>query len=75
LRGALTQLRTHPNGLQITFSADDLPPNLPAAVEAATYRITMEAATNVIKHAQAQHCWITLQIVAHPAANANHHRR
>lgn len=66
LRGALTQLRTHPNGLQITFSADDLPSSLPAAVEAATYRITMEAVTNVIKHAQAQHCWITLQCIAHP---------
>jgi signal transduction histidine kinase len=61
LRSALSQLRTHPNGLQITFSADDLPANLPAAVEAATYRITMEAATNVIKHAHAEHCWIMLQ--------------
>lgn len=66
LRGALAQLRTHPNGLQITFSAHDLPPSLPAAVEAATYRITMEAVTNVIKHAQARHCWITLQSIAHP---------
>lgn len=66
LRGALAQLRTHPNSLQITFSADALPPNLPAAVEAATYRITMEAVTNVIKHAQARHCWITLQSIAHP---------
>lgn len=66
LRGALAQLRTHPNGLQITFSANKLPPGLPAAVEAATYRITMEAATNVIRHAQAEHCWITLQIIAFP---------
>ncbi len=66
LRGALTQLRTHPNGLQITFSAANLPERLPAAVEAATYRITMEAATNVIKHAQARHCWVTLQIIAYP---------
>lgn len=66
LRGALAQLRTHPNGLQITFSADDLPSSLPAAVEAASYRITMEAVTNVIKHAQAQHCWITLQSAARP---------
>jgi signal transduction histidine kinase len=66
LRGALTQLRTHPNGLQIIFSADDLPRNLPAAVEVATYRITMEAVTNVIKHAHAQHCWITLQSAARP---------
>ena len=68
LRGALTQLRTHPNGLQIAFSADNLPSSLPAAVEAATYRITMEAVTNVIKHAQAQHCWITLQTTIYPSA-------
>lgn len=66
LRGALTQLNIHSQNLHITLSADDLPPNLPAAVEAATYRITMEAATNVIKHAQSRHCWITLQIVKYP---------
>jgi signal transduction histidine kinase len=63
LRGALSPLRTHPDGLQITLSSNILPTNLPAAVEVATYRITMEAVTNVIKHAQAQNCWITLQIV------------
>lgn len=66
LRGALTQLRTHPDDLQILLSGDDSLPNLPAAVEAATYRIVMEAVTNVIKHARAQHCWITLQSAAHP---------
>lgn len=66
LRGALAQLRAHPKGLQIAFLAGDLPEYLPAAIEAATYRITMEAATNVIKHAQAQHCWITLQSTVHP---------
>ena len=66
LRGVLIQLNIHSNDLHITLSDDDLPPSLPAAVEAATYRITMEAATNVIKHAQARHCWITLQCIAHP---------
>lgn len=66
LHGALSQLRTHPDGLQIIYSAHGLPPNLPAAVEAASYRIALEAVTNVVKHAQAQHCWITLQIVPHP---------
>lgn len=65
LRSALAQIGTHPNSLQITLTADLLP-SLPAAVEAATYRITMEAVTNVIKHAQARHCWITLQRIAHP---------
>jgi len=35
----------------------ELPP-LPAAVELAAYRITMEAVTNVIRHARAEHCHI-----------------
>ncbi|MCB9455140.1 MAG: sensor histidine kinase [Anaerolineaceae bacterium] len=67
LRSALTQLKTHPNGLQITLSAENLPHALPAAVEAASYRIIMEATTNVVKHARAHHCWITLQIDSRPA--------
>lgn len=66
LRGALTQLNGHSSDLHITLSVDDLPSSLPAAVEVATYRITMEAATNVIKHARARHCWITLQSITHP---------
>jgi signal transduction histidine kinase len=33
-------------------------PSLSAAVEVAAYRIILEALTNVIRHAQAQHCWI-----------------
>ena len=36
-------------------------PHLPAAVEVAAYRITLEATTNVIRHAQAQTCAITLE--------------
>jgi len=66
LRGTLAQIRDHPNGFQLHLDADALPPDLPAAVEVAAYRITMEAVTNVLKHAGAQHCWIGLQNIAHP---------
>ncbi len=40
-----------------------LPPHaveLPAAVEVATYRIVTEAVTNVVRHARATHCWLTI---------------
>ncbi len=33
---------------------------LPAAVEAATYRIVTEAVTNVVRHAKAARCWLTI---------------
>ena len=35
-------------------------PGLPAAVEVAVYRIAQEAITNVIRHAQARHCSVTI---------------
>lgn len=68
LFGAIAQLRTHPDRLQISLDANQLPHNLPAAIEAATYRITMEAVTNVLKHAQAQHCWVALRIIEKPSS-------
>jgi signal transduction histidine kinase len=33
---------------------------LPAAVEIAIYRIVTEAGTNVVRHAQAARCWLTM---------------
>jgi two-component system NarL family sensor kinase len=36
-------------------------PVLPAAVEVAAYRIALEALTNVIRHANADHCAVTLE--------------
>ncbi|NNJ09131.1 hypothetical protein EKD04_002180 [Chloroflexales bacterium ZM16-3] len=43
----------------VTCVAADLPA-LPAAVEIAAYRIVLEAVTNVVRHAAAQHCTIEL---------------
>jgi signal transduction histidine kinase len=53
------------NGLAIHVEATTPLPPLPAAVEVATYRITLEALTNVLRHAQAHTCAVTL------AAGAN----
>ncbi len=49
-------------GLQITLSAPENPPPLPAAVEVAAYRIALEAMNNVSRHAGAQHCFVRLSL-------------
>jgi signal transduction histidine kinase len=67
VRGALAQMHSHVSAPQIRLDADDVPRHLPAAVEAAGYRIIMEAVTNVIKHAHAHHCQITLRFSQSPA--------
>ncbi len=67
LRGSIAQLHTYPSSLQILLDAETMPRQLPAAVEAASYRIVMEAVTNVIRHAHAQHCQITLKLLQAPA--------
>lgn len=48
--------------LQIELATPDELPALPAAIEVAAYHIVLEALANVIRHAQAQRCIITLQI-------------
>jgi signal transduction histidine kinase len=48
-------------GLQITITAPEHLPALPAAVEVAAYRIVQEALTNVVRHAQAQTCTVCLR--------------
>lgn len=52
------------NGLEITVTAPDPLPPLPAAVEVATYRIVLEAMTNCVRHAHAQVCAVSLQLAA-----------
>jgi len=66
--GLVTAIREHvapymgPNGLPVTFDITDPMPLLPAAVEVATYRIALEAFTNIINHAEASACHIKIKI-------------
>lgn len=62
LAGALrASAARYSNGeLQVALEAPDHLPALPAAVEAAAYRITQEALTNVVRHAHARRCVISL---------------
>ncbi|HVO71884.1 MAG TPA: GAF domain-containing sensor histidine kinase [Aggregatilineaceae bacterium] len=50
-------------GLDVTLDAPEDPPSLPAAVEVATYRIALEAITNVSRHARAKHCCVRLSLL------------
>jgi signal transduction histidine kinase len=47
-------------GLRVTMEAPASFPELSAAVEVATYRIILEALTNVTRHAHAHHCLVCL---------------
>ena len=44
-------------------------PQLPAAVEAAAYRIAVEALTNVARHAHARTCTLSLRVQDRPRAH------
>ncbi|MBK8020608.1 MAG: hypothetical protein IPK19_04040 [Chloroflexi bacterium] len=66
LRGALSQMTTPATGPSISLMTGELPRELPAAIEVAAYRITMEAVTNVIKHAQARQCQVNLEVIGSP---------
>jgi signal transduction histidine kinase len=50
------------SGLQIRIDAPDRLPPLPAAVEVAAYRIVLEALTNVVRHAHARTCTISITL-------------
>ncbi len=68
--GLVAAIRDHIAGMEgksalqieITEPQNGLP-SLSAAVEVAAYRIVLEALTNVIRHAQAQHCDIRFSVV------------
>ncbi len=66
VRGAIKHLHSHGSAPQIRLDADGVPRSLPAAVEAAGYRIIMEAVTNVVKHAHAHQCQIALRLSESP---------
>ncbi len=61
---ALTEQATHlsASGTSFAVSGPSEMPLLPAAVEVATYRIALEAMTNVSKHAGATKCAVELSI-------------
>ena len=52
--------RSRSPDLAIVLNTPEQVPPLPAAVEVAIYRIAQEALTNVVRHANAQHCTLTL---------------
>lgn len=55
----IVQRLTAASALDVTIESDPLPP-LPAAVEVAAYRILVEAVTNVVRHAEARRCAVTI---------------
>jgi signal transduction histidine kinase len=63
LIGALRQTAANmPDGLRIEVDAPESLPPLSAAVEVAAYRIAQEALNNVINHAHARSCTVSLSI-------------
>ena len=58
----ISQMSLGHNRLKVTVAAapDPLPP-LPAAVEVAAYRIALEGLTNIVRHAQASQCQVSVE--------------
>jgi signal transduction histidine kinase len=52
--------RTFSDDLEFHLTMPSEPIELPAAVEVATYRIITEAVTNVVRHARAAQCWLSI---------------
>jgi signal transduction histidine kinase len=59
IREALAQLEQP--SLCIEFQAPEQLPPLSAATEVAIYRIVLEAVTNVVRHARAERCYVSLR--------------
>ena len=65
LVGACTQAvkrLTAAAGVAATVQADNQLPPLPAAVEVAAFRIVLEAVTNIVRHANARRCCVSLAL-------------
>jgi signal transduction histidine kinase len=62
LREQAARLAGAANGLVVSMEASNELPALPAAVEVAAYRITVEALTNVARHAHAHSCTVHLTV-------------
>jgi signal transduction histidine kinase len=63
--GLVGALRAHADKLaplRVELDVDPGLPALPAAVEIALYRVACEALTNVVRHARAGWCWVTLHL-------------
>jgi two-component system NarL family sensor kinase len=61
LVGAIREhlVRLGESGTQAALDADDVGP-LPAAVEQAAYLVALEGVTNVVRHADAEHCTVRI---------------
>jgi two-component system, NarL family, sensor kinase len=62
LREQAAHLTGAANGLVVSMEAPNELKALPAAVEVAAYRITVEALTNVVRHAEAGNCTVHLAV-------------
>jgi two-component system NarL family sensor kinase len=62
LREQAAHLTGAADGLVVSMEAPNELPALPAAVEVAVYRITLEALTNVARHAHAHSCAVSLMV-------------
>ena len=62
LVGAIEERAQTTASFQVRLDIERNLPNLPAEVETAVYYITLEALTNIEKHAQAQTCTIRLRL-------------
>lgn len=58
--GALTSN----SGVSVSIDVDDLPP-VPTVVEEALYRILSESVTNIVRHARATRCTVTVRFEGH----------